>query len=315
MAIPYRKERKDQITLIKGAKMLKKLKDIIGSLVSANIALTRVMQIHQLLVQDKVEHLRQNSRYQNPKSLIPFGYKIYSQSDEDGIIREIFRRIGLTTKTFVEFGIGDGLENNTLSLLFDGWQGLWIDASTESINRIKAHLSSIINIGQLKVVDSFITKRNINDLICHNINHKEIDLLSIDIDGNDYHVFDEITCVNPRVVVIEYNAKFTPPTIFCIEYDESHVFKSDDYFGASLKFLELRFQSKGYCLVGCNLLGSNAFFVRNDLLENKFLEPFTAENHYEPARQYLGGFASGKRPSYKTLERSIKMNVGGATSP
>jgi hypothetical protein len=190
---------------------------------------------HRLSISEEIDRLRANARYKESKSLIPFGGKIYSQNDEDGIIREIFNRIGTTNKIFVEFGIGSGLENNTLALLFDDWQGLWIDASSNSINNIRTHFSEIIRNETLRVVEAFITASNINDLISASVPQNEIDLLSVDIDGNDYHVLRAITCIRPRVLVIEYNAKFAPPVMFCMDYAESHMWTGDDCFGASLK--------------------------------------------------------------------------------
>ena len=248
-----------------------------------------------------LETLKKNHRHQDPKSLIPYGFKIYSQNEEDGIIREIFNRIGTANKIFVELGVGDGLENNTLALLFENWKGLWIDGSLRNVNKIKKGFVKTIANGQLAVIQSFITKGNISDMIASHLSCKKPDLLSIDLDGNDYHIFEAISSVEPRVVVMEYNAKFAPPTSYCMQYDANHVWDSTDKFGASLKFLETHLRGKGYSLVGCNLTGINAFFVRHDLVENKFLEPFTAENHYEPAR-YLGGIRSGHPASYSTLE-------------
>ncbi|MDN5752024.1 MAG: FkbM family methyltransferase [Nitrosospira sp.] len=270
--------------------------------ITANIDRTR-----QLSIRTEIDRLRADARYRAPENLVPFGGKIYSQNDEDGIIREIFKRIGTTNRTFVEFGIGNGLENNTLALLFGDWQGLWIDASSTSIANIRTHFSEIIRSGKLAVIESFITKANINDLISANVRHNEIDLLSIDIDGNDYHVLQAISCVNPRVIVIEYNAKFVPPVLFCMDYAEAHTWRGDDCFGASLKFLEVNLDRMGYCLVGCNLSGANAFFVRKSLVADKFLEPFTSENHFEPARYHLSGYASGHPPAYQTLAKSLTM--------
>ena len=83
-----------------------------------------------------LENLKKNHRYQDAKSLVPHGFKIYSQNDEDGIIREIFGRIGTTNKIFLELGIGDGLENNTLALLFEDWKWLWIEGLSRNANRI-----------------------------------------------------------------------------------------------------------------------------------------------------------------------------------
>ncbi|MGK7887917.1 MAG: hypothetical protein AB4042_01185 [Leptolyngbyaceae cyanobacterium] len=261
----------------------------------------------QIPVLRELDRLRESDRYSDPKSLIPFGDKVYSQSDEDGIIREIFNRIGTTHKTFVEFGIGNGLENNTLALLFEDWQGLWIDASTKSVNTIREEFAPIIARKQLMMTESFITAENINALISDAIKAEEIDLLSVDIDGNDYHVLNAITCTSPRVLVVEYNAKFTPPILYCMDYNPTHQWEKDDCFGVSLKFLEVHLAEKGYCLVGCNLSGANAFFVRQDLVGDRFAAPFTAEHHYEPPRYYLSGYFAGHIPSYKTLARSLTM--------
>jgi hypothetical protein len=260
-----------------------------STILDIKYAITIQQRLKQLPVIQEIDRLRQSERYHDPKHLIPFGDKVYSQSDEDGIIREIFNRIGTPTKIFVEFGIGNGLENNTLALLFEDWRGLWIDASSKSIQKIRQEFSSIIQTKQLQVVQSFITKENINTLISSHIQETEIDLLSVDIYGNDYHILESITCVSPRVIVVEYNAKFTPPILYCMAYNETHSWEKDDCFGVSLKFLEVHLGRKGYCLVGCNLSGANAFFVRNDLISDKFLAPFTAEHHYEPARYYLAG--------------------------
>src|SRR5687768_16331789 len=199
--------------------MLAKLKKIMRHLtISLENMTANTDRTHQILGRAEIDRLRAEPSYQEPESLIPFGGKIYSQNDEDGIIREIFHRIGTTNKIFVEFGIGNGLENNTLALLFDDWQGLWIDASSTSIANIRNHFSPVIKSGKLKVTESFITMSNINDLISSDITQSEIDLLSVDIDGNDYHVLQAISCIRPRVIMIEYNAKFAPPVLFCMDY-------------------------------------------------------------------------------------------------
>lgn len=237
-------------------------------------------------------------------SLIPYGLKIYSQCDEDGIIREIFDRIGTTNKKFVEFGIGDGLENNTVALLLDQWSGLWIDMDSKSVKKINQHLHNVLASKQLTVVDSCITRDNINMLIADNGISGEIDLLSIDIDGNDAHIFQAIHCINPRCVVIEYNAKFGPYVDYCVTYDANRAWDGTDYFGASLKYLENLFTENGYRLVGCNITGSNAFFVRSELAEkNSFAGPYTSENHYQPSRYYLLGLPSGHPASYQTISK------------
>ncbi|MBT8045672.1 MAG: hypothetical protein KJN67_00770 [Pontiella sp.] len=267
---------------------------------------TRFVDVRGFWLRNEMEAMQRLPKYADPLSLIPHGRKVYSQNEEDGIIIEIFNRIGTTNKTFVEFGSGDGLENNTYALLFQDWNGLWIDGSPKNIRKIREGLPTTIDSGQLEVVESFITKDNINDLISPHIQEKEIDLLSVDIDGNDYFVWDAITCIEPRVLIMEYNARFVPPIRYCMAYDPKHMWNYTDHGGVSLKFIEEKAAAKGYSLVGCSLSGANAFFVRNDLLAGKFEAPFTAEKHYEPARPHFAKIKSGHPSCFRTLEKRLK---------
>ena len=227
------------------------------------------------------------NRIRNRKALEPYGYKVFSQNDEDGIIHEIFDRIGTTNKVFIEFGVQDGLESNSHLLLHYGWSGLWIEGSEVYCDEIAIKFKPVIENGQLRVCNAFITKDNINELFIKNGLSGEIDLLSIDIDGNDYYIWDAIKEVNSRVIVVEYNAKFPPDLEWCQAYDASHVWMGSDWHGASLKALEKLGRNKGYRLVGTNLRGCNAFFVRNDLIKDLFYKPETAEALYNPLRLNL----------------------------
>lgn len=223
-------------------------------------------------------------RLDNELCLEKYGYKVYSQNDEDGIIQEIFNRIGTTNKIFIEFGVQNGLECNSHYLLFKNWKGLWIEGSQESYNEIKIRFNPLISNGTLKVENAFITRDNINSLIYTNKIQGEIDLLSIDIDGNDYYVWERIDVVKPRVVIIEYNGKFSPDLEWVMAYNENHIWDGSDWHGASLKALELLGKRLDYQLVGTNLNGANAFFVRKDLINNLFFEPGIAEKLYNPLR-------------------------------
>lgn len=135
----------------------------------------------------------------------------------------------------------------------------------------------------------------------------ELDVLSMDIDGNDYYVLGAIHSVAPRVIVAEYNAKFPPDVRWVMERDEAHRWDSTDYFGASLKALEFLLAERDYLLVGCNLLRTNAFPVRKELVRDPpFCAPFTAENHYEPPRYFLmQAFNSGFPPDSDLIGRPI----------
>lgn len=262
----------------------------------------RNRSLMQIEARRRLEELRE--KHTEPKSLVPHGYSVYSQNDEDGMIREIFKRIGVTNRAFVEIGIGNGLTNNTLALLFDGWKGLWIDCS-DAMNVVADRFGAVIDSGALHLIKSRVTKENVDSLIAMKAKG-EIDLLSLDIDGNDFHVLSAIRGIKPRVMVLEYNAKFPPPMAYCMKYDENHAWDGTDKFGASLKWLETRLDERGYALVGCSVVGVNAFFVRKDLVGKHFLEPFTAEKHYQPPRYELVALGSGHKPSYSTLVDRVK---------
>mgnify|MGYP001225992320 FL=1 len=245
-------------------------------------------------------------RYKDDKRLLKYGFKAYSQTDEDGIIQEIFQRIGVTNKTFIEIGVGDGLENNTLFLLLKGWKGFWVDGDLKNIKAIHNKFLFLKDSGRLSIKQAWIDKDNIDSLINDFGLPQEIDLLSIDIDGNDYHVFKNIVSLNPRVVVIEYNAKLPPPVKWVMTYNQCHTKTNTDYFGASLKSFEYLFQKKGYLLVGCNIIGVNAFFVRKDLIEEHFHSDCSAENHYEALKFWLiAGFGPGFGADFGPYEDNL----------
>lgn len=254
------------------------------------------------LLQEHRQRLLDSPRMLDPRRLLKFGYRVYSQSDEDGILHEIFRRIGEGGQTFVELGSGYGTENNTRFLLMQGWRGLWLEGSARRAASAAKTLEKPIREGQLRIEQQFITAGNIDAAIAKHAPAKEVDLLSVDLDGNDYYVLDAIHSISPRAIVAEYNARFPADIAWTIEYNEAHEWKGTDYYGASLKALEMVLGKKGYALVGCNLLGTNAFFIRRDLASDPpFCSPFTAENHYEPPRYYLlpafeTGFPAGAGP-------------------
>lgn len=235
-----------------------------------------------MLAREQIDALQARQRALDSRRLAAYGFKAYSQNDEDGILQEIFARIGATNKTFIEFGCGDGLENNTVYLLASGWMGAWIDGGAEKIDGIRRlHHASLAN-GTLTVEQRMLTAENIDQALTAVSKSNEIDLLSIDIDGNDYWVWQAITGIRPRVVVIEYNATFRPPVSIVQRYRPDRMWDGTNAFGASLKALEELGRTKGYALVGCNVTGMNAFFVRAEYADDRFDGPFTAENHYMP---------------------------------
>jgi hypothetical protein len=235
-------------------------------------------------------------RYANPKRLLRYGFKVYSQSDEDGIIQEIFNRVGTRNRIFVEFGVESGIECNSVKLLVEGWRGLWLDAGTKHVAQIRTHFRTFIDDRRLTANEAFVVAENINSLLEQGGVTGEIDFLSIDIDNNDYWVWKEITAIKPRVVAIEYNATLRPPMSLVVPYDPERRWDGTNYFGASLEALVRLGRDKGYQIVGCNFSGANAFFVCEDIAEDLFVEPATAEEHYEPPRYFFAMLRGGHRP-------------------
>ncbi|MBD2269310.1 hypothetical protein H6F62_11165 [Anabaena sp. FACHB-1391] len=211
-------------------------------------------------------------------------FQVFSQWGEDGIIQMLLRHIEIPNKIFIEFGVENYTESNTRFLLInDNWAGLVIDGSPENISYIKQ--DSIYWQRNLKAVQAFIDQDNINKIIAENGIKGEIGILSIDIDGNDYWVWQAIDVVAPAIVIIEYNSIFGKDKAVTIPYDPSFVRSEAHYSmlyaGASLKALYNLGKAKGYSFVGCNSVGNNAFafFVRQDLKPTAIKELTVAEGY------------------------------------
>lgn len=210
-------------------------------------------------------------RSNNNCFLKKFGFRHYSQYNEDGIIHYILNSINVRNKNFVEIGSSDGIHCNTANLSINyGWQGLLLDARHDCVNiATKFYNGKIGRNNKVKSVHCLITKDNINSLLkAHNYSG-EIDLLSIDIDGNDYYILDSISSTVPRIIIAEYNLFFGCEKAFTIEYNGHLKYqkKYPIYVGASLPALIKLAKSKGYVLVYAN--GVNAFFVKKELCEGK----------------------------------------------
>ncbi len=242
--------------------------------------------------------LKINPKYHSLLSLNHFEYQIHSQSGEDGIIQEIFRRIGVTNNYFIEFGASSGTENNTSNLLNLNWLGLWIEIDKDLFQILNQKFNSKIQDNKLKIINAAVTAENIQSLFAQANVPKEIDLLSIDIDGNDYWVWKAITDYNPRVVIMEYNQSKGPTEEYFMPYNPDFFWDgTHGNYGISLKSVELLGKEKGYNLVGCGILGPNAFLVRKDLCKDLFQEPYTSEFHFSPANSLTYAFEVS--PFYK----------------
>jgi hypothetical protein len=238
----------------------------INQLLSSLNSLTERIENLQMAV-GRVE-MRQLALF-NSSNLQDYEFKVTSQNGEDGIIQFLISKVPIENKVFIEFGVHDYLESNTRFLLKnDNWSGLVIDGSPQNIFSIKG--DPLYWRYNLKAECAFINKDNINSLITKNGLQGDIGILSIDIDGNDYWVWDAINCINPRIVICEYNALFGDKAKVTIPYAEDFVYEkahfSTLYWGASLSAFNYLAEKRGYSLVGANTNGNNIFFVRNDLL-------------------------------------------------
>jgi len=218
-------------------------------------------------------------------------FRVFSQWGEDGLIQHLVHEVPVARRVFVEFGVEDYREANTRFLLVnDGWSGLVMDGSEENVRRIRQ--DPLFWQHNLKATQAFVTRENIDTLLADQGLSGDIGLLSIDIDGVDYWVWEAITAVSPAIVVIEYNARFGAERAVSVPYDagfvRSKAHHSMIYYGASLRALCLLGKRKGYALVGCNSAGNNAFFVRRDLLPASLPER-------EPAQAFVAaGFREAR---------------------
>jgi hypothetical protein len=190
-------------------------------------------------------------------------FQVFSQFGDDGIIQYLIEKLPIKNKTFIEFGVENYKESNTRFLLVNNaWSGLVLDGSSENINTIKN--SRLYSFYDLRAIDSFITKENINEIIAKAGFQKEIGVLSVDIDGNDYWVLDAINTVEADILICEYNSLFGFNDAVTIPYKADFVRGVStplNFYGASLKSLQMLAQKKGYFFIGCNSAGNNAYFI------------------------------------------------------
>lgn len=211
--------------------------------------------------------------------------KVCSQFGEDGILEEVFRRVGTTHRYFVEFGAADGLGSNTLYLLtHKGWTGVMIEGDPGAYSKLRANLAAYPG---LLPANHFLTRENIAAVFQLLQVPREFDLLSIDVDGNDYWLWKELRAYAPRVVVIEYNEYHRPPDRWVMAYNPNHRWDGTSYYGASLASLAALGSDLGYALIGTESNGVNAFFLKRDCLGAAGFRELTPEEAFHPAR-YIG---------------------------
>ena len=197
-----------------------------------------------------------------------YEFKKTSQNNEDGIIKDIFDRIKLKKINFVEIGF-DYYENNSINFLDRANKGLFIDGSKDKIFKLKSIMKLLYPFKNIDVLPKFIDRDNLNEIIKHYFNELEIDFFSIDVDGNDYYLFENLE-IRPKIICIEYNFWFGPNIKCSIPYDKYFIWEEGTlYSGASLNALCSLAKKKGYHLIALDSNCVNAFFIRSDL-KNQF---------------------------------------------
>lgn len=208
--------------------------------------------------------------FENPFWIQEKEFRVYSQFGDDGIIQWLLYSLNINNGKFIEFGVGDYYESNTHFLLINNrFAGFVIDGSKENIDTVRQ--STMYWRYNLSANQHFIDSDNVQDLLAGS-GFKKIELLHIDLDGNDYWILRalDFSDLDPDILILEYNSTFGNERAISVPYDPSFsrisAHHSGKYFGASLPALNSLAQSKGYYFIGCNSAGNNAYFLADRFL-------------------------------------------------
>lgn len=252
--------------------MLNLLNRIVGRLIPSEMEVpkdeTALLTLGKLLS-------KQHKDSSKKQSIHDAEFKVFSQWGDDGIIQWLIQKLEIEHRIFIEFGVSDYSESNTRFLMMnDNWSGFVMDGSETNIQKIVE--SEYYWRYELQAKAVFIHKENINHLISAYTTIPDIGLLHIDLDGNDYWIWNEINVVKPVILILEYNSVFGSERCLSVPYDKdfdrTKAHYSNLYFGASLPALVDLSNQKGYAFIGCNSAGNNAYFIRRDKMKDSFEE-------------------------------------------
>jgi|688.fasta_scaffold100662_3 hypothetical protein len=222
------------------------------------------------------------------------GFRCYSESEEDGIILYLLTMIGVDGGTLVEMCCGSGNECMATNLILNhGYKGFLFDGSEANIDAATRFFHSKKDCRLVKpdLSCTWITVENVNALLTRSGCPRDVDFFSLDIDGNDYWVWDAVEAINPKVCCIETldiapsNKRITMP------YDPKFSLGAQppqlqDFRSGSLAAMVKLSKRKGYRLVGAHRHGFNAFFMRNDIGMDFFPEVSVVDVHNNPWTKY-----------------------------
>ena len=269
--------------------MLRRIKTLLFKLRFAKYLAINQTALQQIWI-NQVDHKKMRD-----EALHTVGFKTFSQNEEDGILLYIFSLIGTTNKKCLEICAGTGVESNTANLIVNhAWTGLLFDGDQKNVDIARQFytLHPNTHIYPPKVLKAWINKENINELISGGGLEGEIDLLSLDIDGIDFYVWQAIECVTPRVVVLEINHLWGHEKSVTVPYDKNFVADftehGSDYAGASLAaFIKLG-NRKGYQFIGTNRFATNAFFIRKSIQHESLSEVTDTQKCFAHPRAQFG---------------------------
>jgi hypothetical protein len=279
------------------------IKNITGLSKTGAYLREEIEKMKVLMAQSMVQHARNTKVTGLQWKQVEFS--AFSQWGDDGIIQYLIHHIPGIIPRFIEFGVSNYLEANTRFLLLnDNWRGLIFDGSEANVQFIKNDTISWRY--DLTSERLFVTKLNINEAITKQGFTGDLGILHIDIDGNDYWIWDCLHAVNPQIVIMEYNSVFGNKGAISVPYkDDFYVTDahySNLFFGASLKAMDFLAQKKGYQFIGTNTAGNNAYFLRNDLL-NEFVPAVSVDDAYVTCNFRQNRNVEGQ----VTLQRDDKM--------
>ncbi len=262
---------------------------------------------------------------QSPASLHELEFRVFSQFGDDGILQWLVSRLPEIPKTFVEFGVEDYMEATTRFLLVnDNWSGLVMDGSERNMARLRSRPWYWRY--DLTALPRFLTRHNVDTEIGQWLGERELGLLHIDVDGNDYWLWEAVTCARPAIVVVEYNASLgneRPVSIpYADDFDRLSAHASGQYFGTSLLALRHLAAARGYAFLGTNSAGNNAYFLleafadRPDFATLTATAGFTAPK-FRDGRDAEGRLDHGDHEARKRAIRGLPLHdvVSGRVEP
>ena len=276
------------INFIKNNPFVKYFLDIRKELALIRFQTTTQTRILQQLYKEQITEYKREKSFPSQ-----YEHQTFSQNGEDGIIIEIFRRLNISAGYFIEMGSGDGSENNTRLLLELGWSGIWIDGDKANIDICEKNFQKFIDSNRLIAQKTFICDKNVNSVLSELNIPADIEFLSIDLDLTTHLVWEKVGLIKPKVVAIEYNGFFPDLSHWKADLDKNKMWDGSINMGASLHTITEISNTKGYQLIGCDLTGTNAFFVLEEIASKYF--PNIDSNLYEPARPFLNNDAGHRR--------------------